>query len=56
VKFYCAERFEEVGNCLRWCGERARELNQSHATNEQRGSGDPMAIPGSKGDKPKETT
>ena len=25
MKFYCAECFEEIGNCLPWCGEAARE-------------------------------
>jgi hypothetical protein len=28
MKFYCAECWEEIGNCAPWCGEAARERNQ----------------------------
>ncbi len=28
MKFYCAECFEEMGNCAPWCSEAARERVQ----------------------------
>jgi hypothetical protein len=30
MKFYCAECFEEMGNCAKWCQEAARDSREDH--------------------------